>query len=175
MGHSPSADLYWGYDLGDMTDHDTWESLAPRWWQESGDWKDELARRLGWEHAELPDDYPARSDHQDLSFIDWRVFVTEYEQNSEAYQVYAANRNHRAALLASVPVELDQYGYSEGDPTWAVRVKASVQRVSDWGSIQLAPLELAPEWSEHLARFIEVLELQVPDGGPAWHMNCSYG
>ena len=140
MGSSPSADVFFGYDLGDLTNHETWESLKPQWWQDqddsySVDWRDELARRLGW-----------------------------------AGDSYEAKR----AVLASIPVELDSYGYSE-EPSWALRVTASVQHVWDYGSKPLKPLEVDPERVAQLARFVELLELNVPEGGPGWHLNCSYG
>lgn len=139
MGSSPSADLYYGYDLGEMYDSD-YESTAPQWWQDAEeDWDEveaEMARRLGFEGGT------------------W----------SERY-----------AFLKSYPVDLDTYGYSEGDQVWALRVKASVQTADDWGSIKLKPLVVAPEWDAQIARFIELLELNVPAGSPAWHLNCSYG
>jgi hypothetical protein len=52
MGSSPSADLYYGYDLGMMYDSD-YESTAPDWWQEaednSDDREEKMAACLGFE------------------------------------------------------------------------------------------------------------------------------
>ncbi|WP_280389846.1 hypothetical protein [Nocardia wallacei] len=185
---SPSADLYYGYDLGEMY-HSDYESTAPGWWQateeEGGeaDWEDELARRLGWVEEPFPDDYPRedpsiwRLNGGDLrAALDvQRQVQGEYERTSETYRLYSASRAQRAKLLASVPVELETYGYDEGDTVWALRHKESVQSVSDWGSIELKPLIVSPRWAEDIARFVELLELNVPDGPPAWHLNCSSG
>jgi hypothetical protein len=189
MGQSPSADVFFGYDLGDMEDHDTWESLKPAWWQEleeneeDADWEDELARRLGWVEAPFPDDFP-KEDHsiwrlpsdqlQEALEVQQRA-VDEYEKTSPAYQAYSENRAERRALLARIPVKLDNYGCDGGDAAWALQVKASVQSVSDWESTPLKPLDVDPEWVGQVARFVELLELKVPAGGPGWHLNCSYG
>ncbi len=188
MGSSPSADLYYGYDLGEMYDSD-YESTAPDWWQEAEgndegfDWEDELARRLGWVEVPFPDDYPEEdrriwrlhaAEHE-AAVNAHREAMKEYERASDAYRQYRASRKKRADLLAEVPVKLDTYGYSEGDTVWALQLKASVQTADDWGSIKLKPVVAAPEWNDQLARFIELLEFNVPEGGPAWHLNCSYG
>ncbi|WP_280412583.1 hypothetical protein [Nocardia asiatica] len=172
MGSSPSADVYYGYDLGDMTDHDTYDSLAPSWWEDSGDWEDELARRLGWEKVSFPDDYP---EWDSLTSREDRIrIMDEYKASSVAYQAYAASRDRKVELLASIPVEIRWYGYRE-ESCYAIRAKASVQRAFDWGSVPLKPLEVDPAWAGQIARFVELLELTVPEGGPAWHLNCSYG
>lgn len=46
MGQSPSADLYWGFDLGDMTDPDTYDSLKPAWMSGGGEDEDD---EMGWQ------------------------------------------------------------------------------------------------------------------------------
>jgi hypothetical protein len=130
MSQSPSADLYYGYDLGEMYD-EHFESTAPQWWQD----------------AEESDDYLA-----------WESALAD--RLGESADTY--------------PIQLSTYGYSEGDKVWALQVKASVQSVGDWRSIEVDPLVVAPEWNDQLAQFIELLELNV-SGNPAWHLNCSYG
>lgn len=189
MGMHPSADLYYGYDLGEMVDDD-WESTAPAWWQEAeenedeADWEDELAKRLGWVYAPFPDDYPAEDrtlwrmpygpERKQAEEAQRRV-KDEYEKNSPAYQAWSKSLKEKQALLAEIPVELCTYGHCDGDTYWAVRVKASVQHVYGCDSSPVDSLEVDPGWVGQLARFVELLELNVPADGPGWHLNVSYG
>ncbi|MFE7744398.1 hypothetical protein [Nocardia sp. NPDC057455] len=166
-----------------MTDHDTWDSLWPEWWDGDEKWEDVLAQRLGWEEVPLSDDYPRHCES--IWMLDGAELraalearqkaIEDYESSSAAYQAYAASRDRKRELLAQIPVELDTYGWSEGDSVWALRVKPSVQHVDDWGSVPLKPLDVDPAWAGQIARFVELLELTVPEGGPGWHLNCSYG
>jgi hypothetical protein len=170
MGSSPSADLYWGFDLGDMTDQKTWDSLQPAWMhdEEEGerDWKEELATRLGWEKVPAPEGWP----HYTASTEEKEAF-----RQSSAYLAWSANRNEMHRLAEGYLVEIDTYGYYD-EPRYCVRVSPSVQRVGDWGSIEVRPLEVGPDWREKLLQFMKVLELPVPEGEePGWHLNCSYG
>ncbi|WP_063023903.1 hypothetical protein [Nocardia niwae] len=181
MGMCPSADIFYGYDLGGMIDDD-WESTAPAWWQEaedadeSADWEDELATRLGWEKVPFPDDYPDTRNHwRRMPHEESKRIREEYEKSSPQYQAWAASLDRKRDLLAQIPVELDTYGHVDGDTFWAVRVKASVQKLYGCDSAEVKPLTVDPEWASQLARFVELLELDVPAGGPAWHFTCSYG
>lgn len=177
MGMSPSADLYWGFDLGDLCDPGTYDSLKPAWMEpedddEGAEWDEELARRLGWTEAPFPPRAP--SD-------DWRLppegrdrIRQEFRATPE-YQAWSASRDELHNIIKQIGVELDTYGYHE-EPSYSVRVKASVQRVDDWGSVALEPLVVADGWRDQIMRFMELLELPVPEGKePGWHMNCSYG
>lgn len=159
MGSSPSADVFYGYDLGDdwearPVDYDAedfdWDDVTE---SASFDWEDELAAKLGW--VEVP--YPGSG----------------FERSSPEYEAWSASLAQKRGLLASVGAEIDSYSY-EGSAK-CIRVTASVQHVSDWGSTPLKPLEVDPEWADQIARFVELLELKVPEGGPGWHLNCSYG
>jgi hypothetical protein len=172
MGSSPSASLYWGFDLGDMTDQNTWDSLKPAWMydEEEGDterdWKEELATRLGWKELPAPKGWP-----------DYTASTEEKEafHQSPVYLAWSANRSEMYALTERCFVELDSYG-SEDVPRYCVRVSPSVQEVDSWGSIKVQPLEVAPDWREKLTQFMKLLELPMPEGEePGWHLNCSYG
>lgn len=168
MGQSPSADLYWGYDLGDLTDRETWESLRPDWMEDE---EETLARRLGW--VEVP--FPANIPEPDYSLsYEERKRVEEQQRDTPEYRAWSANRSEIYALVAPIPVELDRYGYLE-DPAYCVRVKASVQSADDWGSIAVKPLIVLPEWPDQLAEFMRLLDLPIPSAEAGWHMNCSYG
>jgi hypothetical protein len=172
MGSSPSADLYWGFDLGDMTDQKTWDSLKPAWMynEEEGDterdWKEELATRLGWEKVPAPEDWPYYTASTEEKEAFWQ---------SPAYLAWWANRSEMHRLAEGHLAEIDTYGYHD-EPRYCVRVSSSVQRVGDWGSIEVRPLEVDPDWREKLLQFMKLLELPVPEGEePGWHLNCSYG
>ncbi|MFD3426083.1 hypothetical protein [Nocardia fluminea] len=181
MGQSPSADLYFGYDLGGPEDDDP--TAMPEWMDNGDDWEDVLARRLGWVEAPFPDDYPqGRSHVYRFGTDEYKAAreaddkrVTEYKATSPKYLAYEASRAEKDRLLATVPVELDTYGYLDGDSPYAMRVVTSVQRAYDYGSIRLNPLVEAEEWRDHLARFIELLGFDLGDKQPGWHLNCSYG
>lgn len=176
MGQSPSADLYFGHDLGD--------ELGDLEWMDAGeDWEDELARRLGWNKVDWPTDRPQRlprnhrltREELDIEEAEYRARVAEYERASPTWLAYAASRDEKKALLDTVPVELDWYGYLSGDSAYAIRVRASVQRAADWGSIPLKPMVEAPEWRTQLDEFVRLLGFDLGDKQPGWHLNCSYG
>lgn len=187
MGSSPSAELYWGYNLGEMVDED-WEPTGPSWLVheedfdgDDRDWRKELATRLGWEEVPYPDDKdPVRPDytsdrskHRQLNEEYERARKTFYE--TPEYKAYLASRDHMDELVKDCPAELDIWNSSD-DSAYCVRIVSSVQRVSDWGSIELKPLEVASDWKEQLHRFMTLLELPIPeDKEPGWHMCCAYG
>ncbi|TDP29862.1 hypothetical protein [Nocardia ignorata] len=183
MGSAPSADVYFGYDLPEYEyDYDTDTTAEPQWMQDGEDWEDELARLLGWVEVPFPTDYPRDDDiaiwslpREAREAVQATIRAREkaYEESSPEYQAYAASREQRAELLASIPVELDSQGYDRD--IHAVRIKASVQHVYGWSATRLNPLVEKPEWREQLTRFVEVLGLDVGDTEPGWHLNCSYG
>lgn len=184
MGQSPSADLYFGYDLGvSEFDYDTGTSSEPEWMQEGADWEDELARRLGWVEVPDPSDGPrlqrlhwSAPDEERRAALDaYQRARDEYAATSLAYRAHLENEVERTNVLAAVPVELSTYGSSEGETQYAIRVKASVQRVNDYGSTPLNPLVEGEEWRDQLARFVELLGFDLGDKQPGWHLNCSYG
>ncbi|MEV6219867.1 hypothetical protein [Nocardia sp. NPDC051833] len=181
MGQSPSADVYFGYDLGEFDN-------APDWVDEHGDWEHELALRLGWTPIPFPDDYPTRPPagpntwnmpraERDAANEEYLRRVDEYKRTSTAYEAYQANTAEleRLRAEADVPVFLDRYGSLGGEPGWSVCVAASGQSAPAWGSKPLRPLVELPEWRGQLARFIELLGLDVGVAEPGWHLNCSYG
>lgn len=167
MGMSPSADLYWGFDLGDLCDPETYESLGPAWMEEFADWEEELARRLGW--IEVP--FPANAPDDD-----WRMGrIRQAFRATSEYQAWSVSVDRRRDLVKGYGVELGTYG-GHDEPSYCVRVVASVQCPPGWGSIELDPLTVDPGWRDQIMRFMELLELPIPEGKePGWHMNCSYG
>lgn len=177
MGMSPSADLYWGFDLGDLCDPQTYDSLKPAWMDPDDDgegfeWDEELARRLGWVEVPFPqgapeDDWRLHREERDRIRLEFRA--------TPEYQAWSASRDAMRELVNQQGVELDTYSNHE-EPSYCVRIKASVQRADDWGSVALDPLVVADGWRDQIMRFMELLELPVPAGvEPGWHMNCSYG
>jgi hypothetical protein len=176
MGSSPSADLFYGYDLGDMTDPETYDSLEPTWMQEDLDWQKELALKFGWVDVPFPRHSSAIDDYRISS--EARKAAREELYQTPEYQAWSKSRDELHEIVAGVGVGLDTYGYAEGGETsYFVKVIASAQRVDDYGSVEIkTPLEVQPDWDVQLARFMELLELPVPRGKkPAWHLNCSYG
>jgi hypothetical protein len=174
MGSSPSADLYWGYDLGDLSDHDTFDDLRPQWMQDDRDEDEVLAAALGW--VETP--YPAGiREHPDghRATYEQRKAWNAQQRDTDEYRAWATNRGELRTTIADLPIELDRYGYME-EPAYCVRVKASVQRADDYGSTTIAPLIVDPVWAGQLASYMQLMQLPTPDGAePGWHMNCSYG
>lgn len=166
MGSTLSADVYFGYDLGD--------EYEPDWWLEQDeddefDWGDALAARLGWVAVPFPTDYP--ETNYALPYAERGRIEENYEKSSVAYQEYNASRERRRELLTGIQIEIDSFGY--GYELSCIRVKASVQTA--YGSTPLRPLVADPEWIDQLNWFVGLLELKVPEGGPGWHLNCSYG
>lgn len=177
MGMSPSADLYWGFDLGDLTDRETYDSLAPEWMEpeddsEGAEWEEELARRLGWAEVRFPSGAP--EDDWSLSREERDRVRLEFRSTPE-YQAWAASQNAMQDLVKQQEVELATYSNHE-EPSYCARVKASVQQAPAWGSVALEPLVVAEGWRDQIMRFMELLALPIPPGvEPGWHMNCSYG
>lgn len=184
MGQSPSADVYFGYDLPEPEyNYDDDTTNEPQWMQDDEDWEDELARRLGWTEVPFPADYPDEDrtiwqlprEARELAEKTIRDRQQKFRETSPEYQAWSANLDRKRELLSSIGVELDSFGYSGGDRQYAVRIKASVQHVYGWESRPLDPLIEQPEWRDQLARFVELLGLDVGDTEPGWHLNCSYG
>jgi hypothetical protein len=187
MGSSPSAELYWGYNLGEMVD-ENWEPIGPSWLVheedfdgDDRDWREELATRLGWEEIPYPDHLAPTRPAYTSDPRESRRMSTEYEVAREAfyatteYKAYSENRDRMGTLVKDCPAELSIWNSSE-DFKYCVRIVASVQRADDWGSTELKPLEVEADWREQLHRFMQLLELPIPEGKePGWHMCCAYG
>lgn len=181
MGQSPSADVYWGYDLGDLTDRDTWDSLKPAWMESSDrEWEEELAARLGWQEVPFPEDIcPERPSYSmaRAQFLEAERRYKEAEvafQKTSEYKAWSASCHEMRRLVDNYPAELKTYGYID-EPSYCARVKASVQSADDYGSIELAPLVVDEDWERSLREFIDLMELPAPKDAPCWHLNCSYG
>lgn len=163
--------------MGDLSDPDTYESLKPGWMEpedggEGAAWEEELARRLGW--VEIP--FPENAPENDWPMPDEerRRIREEFEATPE-YQAWSTNRGELHEIVKQHGVAIDTYG-SPGYSMYCAQVKASIQWVYDWGSIELAPLVVDPVWPGLIARFVQLLELPTSSGKqPGWHMNCSYG
>lgn len=174
MGSSPSADVYYGYDLGDLTGED-FEDLRPQWWQDDEEWEEALARKLGWAEVPYPDFGEEYNSRYRAAEWDERQRMDQERYETPEYEAWSDSRDEMRRLLSQVQVEIDRYGYYD-EPTYALRVKASVQGVGDWGSVELEPLVVQSIWDTQLQHFVELLELRMLDGlKPGWHLNCSYG
>jgi hypothetical protein len=187
MGSSPSAELYWGYNLGEMVDAD-YEPIGPSWLVheedfngDDRDWREELATRLGWEEVPFPEDIcPVRSmytsdPHRNQQLNQKYKEVEAAFYKTPEYLAYSASRDRMCDLVKDCPAELYIWSSSE-DPAYCVRILASVQRADDWGSTELKPLEVETDWYVQLHRFMQLLELPIPEGKePGWHMCCAYG
>lgn len=196
MGMSPSADLYWGFDLGDMTHPTTWESLKPPWmdeytddatgeYHEPQDWEEVYAERAhGWVEVPFPDElcpdrsaiyHKHRGSHDSFQKAEAEIQVAEAAfRNTPEYQVWSANRQELRELATDSNVRIGTYGYSD-DPCYFVYVLMSHQRVDDYGDIELQPLAVGDDWKTQLLDFMKLMELPLLEGEePTWHMNCSY-
>jgi len=162
MGTSYNTLIFYGVDLGDLADPDTYESWAPAWMRGPGgpidEWDpdDHLARKLGWQ--EVP--WPGGS-------VD--IFSPEYEE-------WARSRTEAARLVkeADYGCTLDSYGHAEGDLTLLVQVDASVIKGGVWTCVRLdgvAVQQWRPDWNERLERYLDALEIPAerrPE--PGWHL-----
>lgn len=181
MGMSASASVYWGLDLGDVTDHETWDSLMPGWMDqdEGRDWEQELAARLGWQEVPFPEGPPQRSTYYgqfgyDLGKREYNKAEAAFRDTPE-YEAWSASRSQMHDLIKDYPVALVTYSNSD-DPSYCVKIRASEQHPPDWGDIELNPLVVGDDWEAQLMAFMRLLELPLPkDVKPAWHVNCSYG
>lgn len=186
MGMSPSADLYWGFDLGDMTDND-WNSLKPAWMGEDGeeeeqDWEEVYAARsAGWVEAPFPDHshLPSRAElYRKYDFMRAEAELKKAEdalRETPEYEAWSASRSRLREIIEQVAVKLDTYGYID-EPRYFVYVIASHQRADDYGDIALKPIIVDPAWRQQLFDFMKLMELPIPEGEePGWHLNCSYG
>lgn len=182
MGSAPSAALYWGYDLGDMTDPETWDDLKPSWLdnEEYRDWEEIYALAHGWESVPFPDGSP---ESRDFYSHGWG-FKKADEEFRKAYKEFEKTPGYRAWLKAfrakteivkhSV-AELATYG-SDAEYTYYVFIKESRQSVTDYGDIELEELVTSEDWEWQLKAFMLLLQLPIPkDKNPGWHMCCSYG
>lgn len=145
MGTHADGVVFYGYDLGDMTDRDTWESTAPAWLVDPFDGEtyrqsdDELAARLGWDEAR-----------------------GSYEERD---QVLAK---------AGISVTLGTYGVDGAETTWYVAIEGT-ETTATYECLPLGDLTVQPDWADRLRRFMELLELPSPGGEPGWFVTSSYG
>jgi hypothetical protein len=165
MGMHAHGEVWWGYDLADMTD-DGFDSTAPAWLYDPDDgptdrdWEDELATRLGWTEVPFPD------------HLDFNWDTRSHEQHPD-YIAYKEARTERDRLVADMGVAMQTYGYSDGDTQWSVIIPSS--RVSATYEAIRIDLTTADDWAERVARFAALLDLPAPTEPPGWHVSSSYG
>ncbi len=175
MGVNVSADLFFGYDLGGIPD----DTPAPPWWHEDEPgWQEVLAMRLGWVAFPFPDDYPTSTGQHPFDLAarqhaDRRAEL--FRESSAAYQAWSRSHKEQVELLSRQPVWLGTYGHLAGERGWAVKVNSSARTVWCGESIEVGTLDVDPEWIDQVARFVELMELDVPSGGPGWRVSVSYG
>lgn len=179
MGMSPSADLIYGYDLDGLLEDDDYNDLRPQWWQ-AGDWDDwakVIARKAGW--IEVP--YPNEGAIQNLrrataSWEERKRLDAEFYETPE-YQAWSASLGEMRKFSGRLSCSIDTYGYLD-EPSFVIMVNNAGYRAWDYGSckVDVAGLLVGPDWDQQLTEFVELLEIQIPDGvKPGWHMTCSYG
>jgi len=181
MGMSPSADLFWGYDLGDLTDQRTWDSLKPEWMDDDGDWEEIYAQRAaGWVEAPFPDhsSIPSRSElYREYGYQRAEDEIRKAEDalcETPEYRAWSASRKRLREIIEQSGIQLDTYGYID-EPSYCVYVKDSHQRVDDYGCVNVSPLIVDPVWKKQLLDFMGLMELPVPQGEePGWRLSCSY-
>lgn len=165
MGTNYNTLVFYGVDLGDLSDQDTYETWAPAWMLDSAgaiDWDpdDYLARKLGWQ--EVPWTPGA----------DWR---------SPEYEGWARSRTEARRLVqaANYGCSIDSYGHSEGDLSLLVQVDASVVSGDIWRCVpvpELAPAGERSRWSAMLERYLDALEIPTERAGaPGWFLTGSVG
>jgi hypothetical protein len=165
MGTNYNTLVFYGVDLGDLTDPDTYETWAPAWMLDSmgqvDDWDPEnhLARKLGWQ--EVP-------------------WTSGADRDSPEYEEWARSRTEARRLLkeADYGCSLDSYGHSEGDLSLLVLADASVVSGDIWRCVPVQHLVGAavPEWDALLERYLDTLEIPTERRtAPGWFLTGSVG
>lgn len=184
MGFSASAEVFYGYDLGDMLDPDTFENFRPGWWEIAGDWtewREVAATKLGWVEVPHPG-YSAEFMARYGAEQDWNkkaLLMAEF-WDSPAMNAWKDSQVDVERILRDAglgDIELDHYGYLDGEPSFALKVVSSVTRAHDFGSAELPDwLGAEDDWRKQLERAADLLELTaVGDLEPAWILAVSYG
>lgn len=157
------ACLYFGYDLDALPNGPDW--MFPDN-DEYPDFDRELARRLGWVEVSQP------------LGPDWSVpaSISELQAAQRAYEASAAfvrwerSEQEMRDLVRQCPVELIFYGEVD-DPRFAVLVVASVQQVEGYKCISVhTPLSVGSSWNDELNKFMDLMELPIPESGPGWYL-----
>lgn len=169
MSESSLVMLYYGFDLGSLYDESTDQSLKPEWLEAGEYWERKLAVQLGWEPLPRPVRPPGIEERA--------VFYSSPE-----YQAYAANVDTANSLVASCPVQFNQYGHYDF-PSYCVQIRSSVHRAPDWGSLQLPDLTVHKLWKSNLLNFMDLMRLPVPChsselrvlDAPDWHVCVVHG
>lgn len=200
MGFDPHGEVFYGYDLGDLMAQDTPDDAdrprfdvedhctAPAWMLEDPDdptlglgegygyWETELAQRLaGW--VDLP--FPEEAHHTPAGQLYWTSADTDREH--PAYKAWVANLDRKREIVAGAGCDLAAYGACEGASPDGVRLRVAVTASIVGSSYDCVPLPGlmtyagAPHWQDVLHRFLDVLDIPRPAGGPGWHLTSDYG
>jgi hypothetical protein len=179
MGTSYNTLVFYGVDLGDLSDGDG-NLWAPAWMLDADgllDWdpEDHLAKKLGWTPIPFP-------DHAVITAPD-RFGRPSRRMNTEHpdYVAYSANQDRKRMTLAAADFgcTLDDYGHAEGDLTLLVQVDASVVKGDVWTCRRLELKDPAVavgsypprEWRERLERYLGALEIPAEHRpAPGWHL-----
>lgn len=166
MGMHASGEVFYGYDLGDLTDRETFEFIGPAWLEEDEAWEDRYARARGIELLPYPSSLAGIGDHAE-------------RRSHPDYLTWSASRDQVRQAVKEAGCELDRYGYLDGgEHCWRVQVKASRVR-SEYDCVRVEIDEANPLdvqlWRLQLDEFMRALELPVPDDGPRWYLTSSYG
>lgn len=198
MGFDPHGEVFYGYDLGQLTGPipeggHPWEapSIAPAWMLEDpqdptlglgegyGDWESELATRLaGWVDLPFPDE-ARKVPPPDR--IGWSSSDTDREH--PAYKAWSANLARKREIVAGAGCDLAPYGTHEGAAVDGLQLRVAVTASCVRSSYDCVPLDIGraqrvgvlDEWNGLLHAFLDVLDIPRPAGGPGWHLTSDYG
>lgn len=181
MGTSCNTLVFYGVDLGDLTDPDTYDTWAPAWMLDDDgsidDWDpaDHLARKLGWEPVPFP-------DHAVITAPDrFGVPSRRMDDQHPDYIAYRAGQGRRAEILrtADYGCSIDSYGHSEGDLALLVQVDASVVSGDVWTCRRLDTATIGgnvSDWNVLLERYLDALEIPTEHRtAPGWLLTGSVG
>ena len=164
MGRCASATVAYGVDLGNpeygewnFESDEDYGLPAPYGDDESPEWEDLLAEFAGWDEVELP--------------------YSNREKAPSQHRAWSAQRDRRRAVLATVGIEQDHYGYEYSGIYLRV---GAYQRVA----IDCAPMTQLdlPDYqaAARLQDFIEFLDskglvLKPEHREPHWLLMATYG
>jgi len=180
MGYSPSATIFYGYDLGTMEDEELEKWCGPSWWadDEGGfngdiDWEDVAAERLGWTETAPHPLRPSALGDYTIPYAERQRLEDEYRKSPE-FLAWSADWRNRNDILRRSGVKLSSYGHENDTTCWTIEILASHFSVYGWTTEALESLSVDPAWPGLLERFMDLMELPV-DGFPGWHVTVSYG
>lgn len=162
MGMHAHGEVFFGYDLGDLYDRETYDFTGPEWLEDGEtEWEDVYAKTKGVEALPYPEHIA------DLSNAERRAHPD--------YQAWSESLNAVRRTAAESGCELATYGHIDGDRYWCVRANAShVTAAYECVDLGAAIARFDGAWAAQLEEFARVLALPLPEGGPRWYLTSTY-